>query len=84
MRNSKMFNQMPEAAKWLQGRTKDREGTQGKHNGEDLEEDKKMFFFKNPNKQSQTLRKEREGEVRKLTVQEVNMDIEKKDDTEKK
>lgn len=38
-----MFNHMPEAAKQLQGRTKDREGTQGKHNGEDLEEDKKMF-----------------------------------------
>lgn len=35
-----MFNQMPEAAEQLQGKMKDMEGTQGKHNGEDLEEGK--------------------------------------------
>lgn len=77
MRNSKMFNQTLQAAKQLQGRMKDREGTQRKHNGENLEEDKKMF--KNP----KPLRKEGEWELGKLSVWEVKTDTEK-DDLEEK
>lgn len=63
-----MFNQTLETAKQLQGRMKDREGTQRKHNGENLEEDKKMF--KNP----KPLRKEGEWELGKLSVWEVKTD----------
>lgn len=53
---------MPEAATQLQGRTKDREGTQGKHNGEDLEEDKKML------KQHQPKPLKKEGERSEETI----------------
>lgn len=77
MRNSKMFDQTLQAAKQLQGRMKDREGSQRKHNGENLEEDKKMF--KNP----KPLRKEGEWELGKLSVWEVKPDTEK-DDLEEK
>lgn len=38
-----MFTEMPEAAEHLQGRMKDREGTQRKHNGEHFKEGKKTL-----------------------------------------